>query len=68
MQPLTSKELNYLNDMLSGEDLLIKLCVAAQAGAPQPETLQFLHHVIGEHQRRHDELVHTLEQHESIAH
>jgi len=68
MQPLTSKELNYVNDMLGGEDLLIKLCVSAQSNILQPEAQQFLHHVIGVHQRRHDELVHILEQHESIAH
>ncbi len=68
MQPLTSKELNYANDMLGGEDLLIKMCATAQTSVSQPEVQQFLHHVIGEHQRRHDELVHTLEQHESIAH
>lgn len=68
MQPLTNKELNYINDMLGAEDLLIKTCATAIGQAPQGDVSQFLHHVIQEHQRRHDDLLHVLMQHEPIAH
>ena len=68
MQPLTTKELNYLCDMLGAEDLLIKTCAIASQQASQGDVQQFIHHVIGEHQRRHDELVQVLAQHETVAH
>ncbi|MCY0901841.1 MAG: hypothetical protein OWU32_06575 [Firmicutes bacterium] len=68
MQPLTNKELNYLNDMLSAEDLLIKTCAAALPQATQNDVHQFLHHVVGEHQRRYDDILHVVQQHESVAH
>lgn len=68
MQPLTTKELNYMCDMLSAEDLLIKTCAAATMQATQGDVQQFLHHVVGEHQRRYDEILRVLEQHESVAH
>ncbi|PWI58311.1 hypothetical protein [Sulfoacidibacillus thermotolerans] len=68
MQALTSKELAYINDMLGGEDLLQKVCVAAMTTANQSEVQQFLHHAVSEHQRRHSDLLRLLEQHESVAH
>ncbi len=68
MQALTSKELAYVNDMLGGEDLLQKMCVAAATTAKQSEVQQFLQHVVIEHQRRHNNLVRVLEQHEGMAH
>nr|WP_272879769.1 hypothetical protein [Sulfoacidibacillus ferrooxidans] len=54
--------------MLGGEDLLQKMCVVASTTSKQPEVKQFLQHVVSEHQRRHQELVRVLEQHESLAH
>lgn len=68
MQPLTTKELDYLNDMLSAEDLLTKTCAATLPQAKQGDVQQFLHHVVGEHQRRYDDLLRVIEQHESVAH
>ena len=68
MQPLTTKELNYVCDMLSTEDLLARTCAVASSQSMQNDAQQFLHHVIGEHQRRHDELVQLLHQHETVAH
>ena len=68
MQPLTTKELNYICDMLSMEELLAKTCATAGQQAAQGDARQFLQHVIGSHQRRHDELLHLLEQHEPLAH
>ncbi len=68
MQPLTTKEFNYISDLLAAEDLLVKTCVIASSQATKSDTQQFLHHVIGEHQRRHDELVMILQQHEPVAH
>lgn len=68
MQPLTTKELNYINDMLGAEELLLRTAASAANQAPQPDVQQFLHHVRGEHQRRFTELTHLLEQHETVAH
>ena len=67
MQPLTNKELNYISDMLGAEELLLKTCVTAAKGAVQADVQQFLHHTITQHQRRYDELVHLIEQHEPMA-
>lgn len=67
MQPLTNKELNYIDDLLGAEELLLKTCVTAAQGVTQADAQQFLHHTISQHQRRYDELVHLVEQHESLA-
>lgn len=68
MQPLTTKELNYINDMLGAEDLLLRSVASAARQGAQPDAQQFLQHVQGEHQRRFTELTHLLEQHETVAH
>lgn len=68
MQPLSTKELNYIADLLGAEEMLIKTCVAASAVTRQGETQQFLHHAVQAHQRRYDELSHLLSQHENLAH
>lgn len=68
MQPLTTKEFNYICDMLEAEELLVRTCAAAEEIATQADVSQFLQHVTGSHQRRHDELLHLLEQHERLAH
>ncbi len=68
MQPLTTKELNYINDMLGTEELLLRTAAGATQQSAQTDIQQFLRHVIGEHQRRFTELTHLLEQHETVAH
>ncbi len=67
MQPLTNKELNYIDDLLGAEELLLKTCVTAAERVMQPDAQQFLHHTITEHQRHYDELAHLVEQHEPMA-
>ena len=68
MQPLTTKELNYINDMLGAEDLLLRSAASAARQGGQHDAQQFLQHVQAEHQRRFTELTHLLEQHETVAH
>ena len=67
MQALTTKELNYLDDLLGGEALLAKTCAIALPTATQQDVHQFLHHAVAEHQRRHDELMHVLTSHQNAA-
>jgi spore coat protein CotF len=68
MQPLTSKELNYLCDMLGMEDSLVKSCAVTGGIAGHPEVRRFTEHYLPAHQARHEELLRVLEQHEHVAH
>lgn len=68
MKPISTKELNYITDMLGAEEMTIRTCAAAYAHAQEPDARQFLHHAAQTHQRHYDELVHLLQQHEHLAH
>ena len=67
MQPLTTKELNYISDSITNENLLIKQC-AATAAATQNATIQqacltYIHSL----DKHVDQLVQSLKEHQQLA-
>lgn len=67
MKPISAKELEYIVDSISNEDLLIKQCAATAAMATTPGVQQTLTHMIGVHQQHMNVLLHTLQQHTHMA-
>lgn len=67
MKPLTAKELEYIADSLSNEDLLIKQCVAAAAQTPTPAVKQICQQLLMQHKQHYQGLLALLQQHSTIA-
>ncbi|UQZ35745.1 hypothetical protein C2I18_20775 [Paenibacillus sp. PK3_47] len=67
MQPLTGKELQYIADSISNEDLLIKQ-LAATAGSAQSQAVQQICiQQIHSHTHHMSALIQLLQQHQSYA-
>ncbi|WP_150275190.1 hypothetical protein [Paenibacillus tepidiphilus] len=67
MQPLSGKELEYIADSISNEDLLIKQ-LAATAGVTQNATVhQICVQQINSHTRHMNTLVQLMQQHQQYA-
>lgn len=67
MQPLTSKEVEYIVDSLSNEDLLLKQCAATAASSSTPGNVQALTSMIHAHQQHMNVLLNALQQHVQLA-
>ncbi|MBN3523071.1 hypothetical protein [Paenibacillus apiarius] len=67
MKPLTAKELEYIADSISNEDLLIKQCAATAASSANTTVQQALTHMVSTHQQHMNILVQTLQQHAQLA-
>jgi hypothetical protein len=67
MQPLTAKELEYLTDSMSNEDLLIKQCIAAAAQAQKPEVQQLCSQLADIHMQHYGHLMQVLQQHAQVS-
>lgn len=67
VQPLTPKELEYITDSLSNEDLLLKQCAATAASSSNPANAQVLSGMIRAHQQHVDILLNALQQHTQVA-
>jgi len=67
MQPLTSKELEYISDSLSNEDLLIKQSAATIASSTNPTNVQVLTSMVHAHQQHMNILLNALQQHAQLA-
>ncbi|MGN7358293.1 hypothetical protein ACTHPF_14315 [Paenibacillus sp. SAF-054] len=67
MQPITSKELEYIVDSISNEDLLIKQCAATASVTQNPAVQQALHQYIRSMDHHLDTLVQALQQHQPLA-
>jgi len=67
MKPLTAKELEYIADSLSNEDLLIKQCTAGALSCTNPQITQVLMHQAQVHQSQYQALLNCLQQHQSLA-
>ncbi|MGM9988161.1 MAG: hypothetical protein ACI35O_13165 [Bacillaceae bacterium] len=67
MKPLTAKELEYIVDSMSNEDLLIKQCVVAAAQSSNPGVKQICQELLGQHKQHYQTLLSLLQQHTSIA-
>ncbi|USB34196.1 hypothetical protein [Paenibacillus sp. YPG26] len=67
LQPLTTKELNYIADSIMNEDLLIKQSAAAAAVSQNSNIQQALSKYIHAHQQHLQLLTDALKDHQSIA-
>mgnify|MGYP003418593533 CR=1 FL=1 len=67
LQPLTGKELEYIADSMSNEDLLIKQCLAAAAQSPNIAVQQICKQLLTQHQQHYQGLFTLLQQHSPIA-
>ncbi|NBD26586.1 hypothetical protein [Paenibacillus glycinis] len=67
MQPLTSKELEYLVDSISNEDLLIKQNAVMAASASNSALKQAGMQMINTHQQHAQMLLNAIAQHQQLA-
>ncbi|GKU83784.1 hypothetical protein [Niallia sp. NCCP-28] len=67
MKPLTGKELEYLADCMSNEDLLIKQAIISLTHVQNPAVQQLFTGIVKEHQKHYQTLLNTVQQHASIA-
>lgn len=67
MQPLTAKELEYIADSMSNEDLLIKQCAVAAATVTTPALQQAIAGMISVHTQHYAQLLTALQQHQPLA-
>lgn len=67
IQPLTTKELNYIADSIMNEDLLIKQSAAAAAVSQNANIQQALSQYIHAHQQHLQLLTDSLKEHQSVA-
>jgi len=67
MQAMTNKELEYVIDSMSNEDLLMKTCAAAAAVSTQTELKQCFQQMTNMHQTNYNTLLQALQQHQSVA-
>lgn len=67
MKPLTGKELEYIVDCMSNEDLLIKQCVAAAAQTPTTAVKQICEQLLMQHKQHYQGLLTLLQQHSTLA-
>ncbi|MFS0723308.1 hypothetical protein [Paenibacillus sp. 1P07SE] len=67
MKPITAKELEYLVDSMSNEDLLMKQCAVTAATASNQDLRHQCLQLQVMHQQHYDALLHALEQHQQMA-
>ncbi|MCG7409857.1 hypothetical protein MH117_20830 [Paenibacillus sp. ACRRX] len=67
MKPLTGKELEYIVDCISNEDLLMKQSAATAASTSNPAVAQALTHMIHVHEQHMGILLNTIQQHVQLA-
>jgi hypothetical protein len=67
MEPLTAKELEYIVDAMSNEDLMIKQSTAVAAQTQNQQVYNMATNMIGRHQERHQFLMNLLQQHAPMA-
>ncbi|MCM3783313.1 hypothetical protein M3231_10035 [Neobacillus mesonae] len=67
MQAITGKELSYISDSLSNEQLLIKQCAATAASTQNEAIKQVLEQHIKAHTDHANMLIQSLEQHQPLA-
>lgn len=67
MQPMTSKELEYLIDSISNEELLIKQCAAAAEVTTTQPLKQFYASMVQKQKQHIDALVNAIKQHQQLA-
>ncbi|MBP3962071.1 hypothetical protein [Paenibacillus lignilyticus] len=67
LQPITAKEMEYVVDSLSNEDLLIKQNAVMAASATTPALKQASMQMIQTHQQHTQMLLQALSQHQPLS-
>lgn len=67
LQPITAKELEYIADSMSNEDLLIKQCAQLATAASNQNLRQAGMQEMQTHQQHYQTLLHALQQHQQLA-
>ncbi|GGD49027.1 hypothetical protein [Paenibacillus nasutitermitis] len=67
MQPISSKEMEYIVDSISNEDLLMKQCAAVAFTAQNQGIKQVCSHMISTHHQHTQTLMNALQQHQQLA-
>lgn len=67
LQPLSSKELEYIVDSISNEELLIKQTAATSANSTNPVIQQACEGYIRSFEQHLETLIQTLRQHQNLA-
>jgi hypothetical protein len=67
LKPLTAKELEYIVDSMSNEDLLTKQCVATAVHTSNPAVQQLCQQLVTKHQQHYQDLLTMLQEHTAIA-
>jgi len=67
VQAMTAKELEYVADSMSNEDLLIKQCAVAAATMTNAQLQQACSHMVDVHTQHYGTLLNTIQQHQSMA-
>ena len=64
---ITSKELEYVIDCMSNEDLLMKQCTSIVNATTQQELKSLCQQMVQTHQDHYSRLLQCLEQHQQMA-
>ncbi|WP_219836611.1 hypothetical protein [Paenibacillus sp. R14(2021)] len=64
---MTAKELEYIADSMSNEDLLLKQCTVAAATVQNPEIKQTVNQFKDKHNQHYQTLLSMMEQHRTMA-
>lgn len=67
MNALTAKEVEYIIDSMSNEDLLMKQCTATAMQTTDPNLKSVCEQMVTAHQQHYNTLLQCLEQHVSAA-
>ncbi len=67
MQAITAKELEYIADSMSNEDLLIKQCAIGAATITNPQLRQACSHMVDVHTQHYNTLLSSLQEHQPLA-
>lgn len=67
MQPMSNKELEYVIDSMSNEDLLLRQTAAVAALSTHPALKSSCQAMVQTHQANYNTLLSALQQHQPIA-
>ncbi|GGF85216.1 spore coat protein [Paenibacillus aceti] len=67
MKPLSGKELDYISDSLSNENMLIKLCAAAKSVSANPQISQVMGQHLQMHEQHTHQMIEMMKQHQQMA-
>lgn len=67
IQPITAKELEYIVDSMSNEDLLMKQNALAASMAGNQTLRSLCSQMVQTHQQHYDSLMHALQHHQQTA-